>query len=70
MKKAVFIDRDGTITDDIGYVHKMEDFKLLPNAVDGLKLLRDFKIFIVTNQAGIGKGFFTLKDFFSYNERV
>src|SRR3989338_7107068 len=70
MTAAVFIDRDGTITHDIEYVHKIEDFKLLPNAVKGLKLLRNFKIFIVTNQSGIGKGLFTLKDFFDYNETV
>ena len=70
MTAAVFIDRDGTITHDIGYVHKIEDFKLLPNVVKGLRLLRDFKIFIVTNQSGIGKDIFTLKDFFNYNKRV
>ena len=70
MKKAVFIDRDGTITHDTGYVHKIEDFKLLPNAVKGLKLLKKYRLFIVTNQSGIGKGFFTLKDFFDYNKRV
>ena len=70
MKKAVFIDRDGTITHDTGYVYKIEDFKLLPNAVEGLRLLKDFKIFIVTNQSGIGKGFFKLKDFFGYNKKV
>lgn len=68
--KAVFIDRDGTITHDIGYVHKIEDFKLLPNAIKGLKLLKKYRLFIVTNQSGIGKGFFTLKDFFNYNKRV
>ncbi|MBS3105515.1 HAD family hydrolase [Candidatus Woesearchaeota archaeon] len=70
MTAAVFIDRDGTITHDIGYAHKIGDFKLLPNAVKGLKLLRNFKIFIVTNQSGIGKGFFTLKEFFNYNKEV
>lgn len=70
MRNAVFIDRDGTITHDIGYVHKIEDFKLLPNAIKGLKLLKKYRLFIVTNQSGIGKGFFTLKDFFNYNKMV
>lgn len=70
MSKAVFLDRDGVITEDIGYVHKVEDFKLIKNAVEGLKLLKNYKLFIVTNQSGIGRGYFKLEDFIDYNKRV
>ncbi len=70
MKKAVFIDRDGTITHDTGYVHKIEDFKLLPNVIEGLRKLRKFMIFIVTNQSGIGRGVYNLEDFKKFNDRV
>ena len=70
MTKAVFIDRDGVITEDIGYAHKIEDFKLMRNAIEGLKLLKNFKLFIVTNQAGIGRGFYKFEDFSNYNNRV
>lgn len=70
MNKAVFLDRDGVITEDIGYVNKIEDFKLLPNAVEGLVLLKNYRLFIVTNQSGIGRGYYKFEDFFNYNKRV
>src|SRR3989338_8270804 len=70
MTKAVFIDRDGTIVEDTGYIHKAEDFKLLPNAIEGLRKLRKFMIFIVTNQSGIGRGIYKLEDFKRFNDRV
>ena len=70
MTRAVFLDRDGVIAEDKGYVHKIEDFRLVENAVEGLKLLKDFKLFIITNQSGIGRGFFRHEDFFNYNTRV
>ena len=70
MTAAIFLDRDGVITEDIGYVHKIEDFKLMRNAIEGLKLLKNFKLFIVTNQAGIGRGFYKFEDFLNYNNRV
>lgn len=71
MIKAVFLDRDGVIAEDIGYAHKIGDFKLLKNAVEGLKLLsKDFKLIFVTNQSGIGRGYFKFEDFLNYNNHV
>ena len=67
MTKAVFIDRDGVITEDIGYVHKIGDFKLVSNAIEGLRLLKDYKLFIVTNQSGIGRGIYKVEDFLRFN---
>jgi len=63
--KAVFIDRDGTINADKGYVYKIEDFELLPGSLEALKLLTQHgvKIYIITNQAGIAKGYYTEDDF-------
>jgi D-glycero-D-manno-heptose 1,7-bisphosphate phosphatase len=63
--KAVFIDRDGTINVEKEYVYKIEDFELIPGAIDALKLLtnHDIRIYIITNQAGIAKGYYAENQF-------
>jgi len=63
--KAVFLDRDGTINfNEPGYVHTIKDFKFIPGVLSALRKLSrtDYKIIIVTNQSGIGRGFFTERD--------
>ena len=68
MNKAIFLDRDGTLVEDFGFVYKIEDFKLLPNVIEALELLKDkFKFFIITNQSGIGRGIYTKEDFEKFN---
>src|SRR5262245_60476242 len=64
MKPAVFIDRDGVLNEDRHYLHKVEDVVLVPGAEAGLKRLAatGFLLFIVTNQSGVGRGYFTLAD--------
>ena len=63
--KAVFLDRDGTINTEKNYLHKIEEFHLIPGVMDALKLLSQNKIliYIITNQSGIARGFYTEKDF-------
>jgi len=65
ISSAVFIDRDGVINEDRGYVHRIEDFVFLPGAISGMKIFQDlgYKIVIVTNQAGIARGMYTENDF-------
>ncbi len=70
MKKAVFLDRDGVIVEDVGFVHKIGDFRLTPNAIEGLKLLKGYRLFIVTNQSGIGKGIYKKEDFINFNSHL
>ena len=70
MKKAVFIDRDGVLVEDTGYVHKIEDFKLIKNAIEGLKLLKKYKLFIITNQSGIARGVYKVEDFLKFNNHL
>ena len=64
-KPAAFLDRDGVINYDYGYVYKYKNFVLRPGVLKGLKLLhqKNFLIFIVTNQAGIAKNIFKENDF-------
>jgi D-glycero-D-manno-heptose 1,7-bisphosphate phosphatase len=56
--RAVFLDRDGVINRNTHYINKPEDFEILPNVQDAIKLLHEarYKIFVVTNQGGIEKG--------------
>ena len=68
-QKAVFLDRDGVINEDQGYVSEPEKFKLLPGVLEGIKQMQDagYKIIVVTNQTGIGMGYYTKEDFFKVN---
>ena len=71
-KPAAFLDRDGVINHDTGYVHKFRDFKLRPGVIEGLKLLikKNYYIFIITNQAGIGKGIFSKSEFYRLHNQI
>lgn len=64
LKRAVFLDRDGTIIEDRDYLKRVEDVVIFPGAAAALKQLQDagFLLFIVTNQSGVGRGYFTLDD--------
>ena len=68
--KAIFLDRDGTINIDKNYLYKKEEFEYLPGALQGLKNLTDanFLLFIITNQSGIARGFYSEADFLSLTE--
>jgi len=63
--RAVFLDRDGVINEDYGFVHKIEDFYIYPEVFPALKKLQKagFKLLIVTNQSGIAVGYYTEEDF-------
>lgn len=60
-RRAVFIDRDGVINEEHGYVHLVEDFVLLPGVIEGLRTLQaaGFLLVVVTNQAGIARGLYS-----------
>jgi D-glycero-D-manno-heptose 1,7-bisphosphate phosphatase len=60
--RAVFLDRDGTINVEKGYVHKIEDFEFIPDTPRAIKLLKNagFIVIVVTNQSGVARGYYTL----------
>ncbi|PAF42251.1 HAD family hydrolase [Helicobacter sp. 11S03491-1] len=63
--KAVFFDRDGIINEDFGYVYKIEEFIFMDDIFELLKFCKQkgFLLFLITNQSGIGRGYYTLGDF-------
>jgi D-glycero-D-manno-heptose 1,7-bisphosphate phosphatase len=69
---AVFFDRDGTINEEVIYLHKPEQFRLLPNVREGMKQFQDmgYRIIIISNQPGIGMGYYTENDFFAVNRTM
>lgn len=68
--KVVFLDRDGVINKDKGYVSKIEDFEFIDGVFSACKhaLNRGFELFIITNQSGIGRGYYKEADFKVLNQ--
>lgn len=71
-QKAVIVDRDGTINEEVEYLHEPERFKLLPGAGEGLEKFRKmgYKIVVITSQNGIGLGYFRKEDFYKVNQAM
>lgn len=69
---AVFLDRDGTINFDPGYLSSPRQLRVFPAARKGLKLLqkKGFLLFVVTNQSGLGRGFFTRQNLEAIHHRL
>ncbi len=60
MNKAVFLDRDGTINEEMGYINHVSRFRLFAFVPQAVKIIKDagFKIIVVTNQSGVARGYF------------
>jgi D-glycero-D-manno-heptose 1,7-bisphosphate phosphatase len=60
MKRAIFLDRDGTLIEEVNYLSNFSQIKIFPFAYDAIKIFNElnFLVFIVTNQSGIARGFF------------
>lgn len=61
MNKAVFLDRDGTIVEDVGYMASPEQIKFIPGAIEAIKMLNEagYKVVVISNQAGVARGLVT-----------
>ena len=71
-RKAVFLDRDGTIIKDANYLSDPANVVLLPNVAQALTLLHDagFLLFLFTNQSGVGRGLFPIETVYRCNDRM
>ena len=72
LSSAVFIDRDGTIMEDTDYCSYPKDVRIFPGVLEALRRLksRGFKLIIITNQSGIGRGLFTLDQYRAVESEV
>jgi D-glycero-D-manno-heptose 1,7-bisphosphate phosphatase len=71
-RPVIFLDRDGTLNVDKGFVHRVADWEFTDRAPDALRELRDagYALALVTNQSGVGRGYFTLDDVHVLHEYV
>jgi D-glycero-D-manno-heptose 1,7-bisphosphate phosphatase len=72
MRKAVFLDRDGTIIIDKIYLNSVSEIEYLPKAIEGMKRMRDlgFEFVIATNQSGIARGLVDIKNLYAIHEKI
>ena len=71
-RPAVFIDRDGTISEEVGYVNHPSRFRLFPYSAEAIKLLNDsgWLAILITNQAGVARGYFSEDVITSVHDRL
>src|SRR5690349_10610318 len=72
MRRAVFFDRDGTLILEKEYLHRIDQVVFFPGVLAGLKKLfaANFALIMVTNQSGVGRGYFTLEDVAAVHEYI
>lgn len=71
-RPAVFLDRDGVINQDAGYTYKPNDLHFMPGAPEAIRWLNDlgYYVFVVTNQAGVARGYYDLSDVDRFNKEM
>lgn len=64
MERVVFLDRDGTLNEEVNYLHRKEDLRLLDGVPEAIRMLREhgYRIVVVTNQAGVARGYYQEED--------
>jgi D-glycero-D-manno-heptose 1,7-bisphosphate phosphatase len=72
LSAAVFVDRDGTIIEDADYCSHPKQVKVFPGVAQALQGLKSngFKVIVITNQSGIGRGFFTVDEYHAVESEV
>ncbi len=71
-RPAIFLDRDGTIIEEVNYIREVEKVKLLPNSLAALKQIQEkgYFIFVISNQSGVGRGLITQDEFQAVHDKV
>lgn len=71
-KKALFLDRDGVVNRDFSYVYELEKLEFMPNIFEIVKFFYDkgYLIFIITNQSGVGRGYFSEEQMNIFNNAI
>ena len=72
LRPALFLDRDGVLNEDRGYVHRWEDFSWIPGAREAVAAFnaRNWWVFVVTNQSGVGRGYYPEADVLALHARM
>jgi len=72
MNKAVFLDRDGTINEEVNYLYKPPDLKLIPGTIEAINIFHDmgYKVIVVTNQAGVARGYYSENDIVALHKYI
>lgn len=70
--RAAFLDRDGTVIEDVSYIARPDQVRLRPHAAEAIAMLNasDVRVIVITNQSGIARGLFTTADYEAVRERV
>ena len=71
-KRAVFIDRDGTLSEEVGYLNHASRFRLLPRSAAAIKMLNEAGVaaVVITNQAGVARGYFPEERILEVHQRM
>lgn len=64
MERVIFLDRDGTLNEEVNYLHRKEDLKILDGVPEALRMFKEsgYRLVVVTNQAGVARGYYTEAD--------
>jgi D,D-heptose 1,7-bisphosphate phosphatase len=70
--KAIFLDRDGTLNRDLGYLSDFGKFEVLPGVLEALRIFRNlgYRLFVVSNQSGVARRYFTCEEVEEFNRRA